>query len=171
MSTSLTTIDIDLLKRQRCGVIEMQAGQLRQIQFRWWPKYVSLADVMWWGARFHRRSLGDRCWVYYHQPRRFPNFLALTYLLSTRDCSLATVFGGLDVLDEIACIKRSDAVLCDAWNRRISERVLKRKGWEPHAKSRWHRNYIKRFYGNYPQIKAEVGRQKAEGRSGLSSTC
>ena len=28
--------------------------------------------------------------------------------------------------------------------------VLQRLGWEPHCPSRWHRNYIKRFYGVYP---------------------
>jgi hypothetical protein len=54
------------------------------------------------------------------------------------------------VLDEIARLKRSDALLCDVSNWRISERLMARFGWEPHCPSRWHRHYIKRFYGEYP---------------------
>ena len=61
------------------------------------------------------------------------------------------MLGGLELLNEIARIKRSDAILCDAWNSRMSPRVLHRWGWEPHTSSRWHRNYIKRFYGCYPK--------------------
>jgi hypothetical protein len=30
--------------------------------------------------------------------------------------------------------------------------MLARFGWEQHAASRWHRNYIKRFYGEYPRL-------------------
>ena len=65
-------------------------------------------------------------------------------------CTLSTFHGGLNVLDQIAQIKNADALLCDAWNSRISDRLLSRWGWQPHTKSRWHRNYIKRFYGTYP---------------------
>ena len=45
-------------------------------------------------------------------------------LVSTRDCRLATVRGALVVLDEIARLKRSDAILADASNGRISDRLL-----------------------------------------------
>ena len=103
-----------------------------------------------WGSRRHRERPGDRCLLYYNQPRRHPNFLALKYIVSHRDCTLATVQRRVDVLDEVARIKRSDAILCDVWNARISDRLLARWGWEPHSPSRWHRHYIKRFYGVYP---------------------
>jgi hypothetical protein len=76
--------------------------------------------------------------------------LALTYVLSTRQCRLATFKGALDVLDEIARLKGTDALLCDAANSRISDRLLSRWGWQSHCPSRWHRNFIKRFYGVYP---------------------
>jgi hypothetical protein len=76
-------------------------------------------------------------------------------MVSTRDCRYATAYGALAVLDEIARIKRSDAILLDACNRRISERVLARWGWEPHTSDRQHRNFIKRFYGVYPQPAAQ----------------
>ena len=97
------------------------------------------------------RIPGDRCRLYYNQPRTSPDYLALKYVLSSRDSSLATFFGALAVLDEVARIKRSDAIVTDVANFRISERLLARFGWERHTTSRWHRNYIKRFYGQYPQ--------------------
>jgi hypothetical protein len=146
----------DLIRRRRYGVIEIVDGQLHAIRFRRWPKFTSLVDVLWLGPRFHHRTPGDRCLLFYHQPWRHPNFLALGYVLSARDCTLASCLCGLRLLDEIARIKRSDAILCDAWNPRISERSLARWGWEPHAPSRWHRNYIKRFYGRYPMREAQA---------------
>ena len=32
----------------------------------------------------------------------------------------------------------------------ISDRLLARLGWEAHKPQRWHRNYIRRYYGEYP---------------------
>ncbi len=29
---------------------------------------------------------------------------------------------------------------------------MDRLGWEPHKPQRWHRNFIRRFYGQYPDI-------------------
>jgi hypothetical protein len=140
----------DVIRRRRYGVIEMVEGRLESIRLRPWPKLVTLADVEFWGRRFHDRRQGNRCLLYYNQPRWHSNFLALKYVLSTRDCTLATFHGALVVLDEIARIKRTDAILCDAWNWRISDRLLARWGWAAHKPSRWHRHYIKRFYGEYP---------------------
>jgi len=54
------------------------------------------------------------------------------------------------ILDEIARLKQSDALLCDAISERITTRLLSREGWEPHCPSLFHRHYIKRFYGVYP---------------------
>jgi hypothetical protein len=56
----------------------------------------------------------------------------------------------LAILDEIARLKQSDALLCDAISERITTRLLSREGWEPHCPSLFHRHYIKRFYGVYP---------------------
>jgi hypothetical protein len=150
MSTMPETFDATEIRSHRYGVIEIVDGQLGGLHFRRWPKLVSLLDVMWLGPRYHARTPGNRCLVYYNQPRRFPSFLALSYLLSTRECTLASVQRGLVVLDEVARLKQSDALLCDAWNSRISERILARYGWKRHTNSRWHCNYIKRFYGVYP---------------------
>jgi hypothetical protein len=135
-------------------VIDIVEGRLAGIHLRPFPKYVSLIDALFWGRFYHQRVSGDRCRLYYNQPRKCPNYLALKYVLSARDSSLASFFGALAVLDEIARIKKSDAILTDVANFRISQRLLARLGWERHTDSRWHRNYIKRFYGHYPATRA-----------------
>jgi hypothetical protein len=142
--------DLDALVRGRYGVIEIESGALRAVWLRPWPKIASTLDADWIGRRWHERTPGDRCWLYYNQPRGHSRYLALRLVISQRDGTLATFHRALEWLDEVARAKRSDAIVCDAWNPRISARLLARWGWEPHAPSRWHRNYIKRFYGAYP---------------------
>jgi len=139
-----------VLLRRRYGVIEVAAGRLTRVTLRPFPKIISAPEIVLVGGWQHRHRAGDRAWLYYNQPRRFPNFLALKYIVSARQTPLATVIRGLQTLDEIARLKRSDAILCDVGNWRISTKLLARFGWEPHCPSRWHRHYIKRFYGRYP---------------------
>jgi hypothetical protein len=136
----------EALRRRRYGMIEMRAGQLHRIVLRPFPKLVSWPDLTVIGAWQHRHRTGDRCLLYYNQPRRLSNFLALKYVVSYRDATLATFRGALTVLEEIARIKATDAIVCDAANLRISDRLAERWGWEPHCPSRWHRNFIKRLY-------------------------
>lgn len=138
----------------RYGVIETLAGQLSAIHLRRWPKIASVLEAEWLGRRHHQDRPGDRCLLYYNQPLAHSNFLALVFVLSERDCTLATFRRSLTVLDEVAQLKRTDAILCDAWNLRISDRLFARWGWEPHKPQRWHRNFIKRFYGVYPVAEA-----------------
>lgn len=142
--------DAPLVARGRYGVIEAHGGRLTAIHLRLWPKVASALESEWWGRRYHERHPGDRCLLYYNQPRRCPNYLALTYIRSSRDTSFASFRRALETLDEVARLKRSDAILCDAWNLRISDRLFARWGWEPHKPQAWHRNFIKRFYGVYP---------------------
>ena len=53
------------------------------------------------------------------------------YAISTHDCRLATMNGGLAILDEIARLKGSDAIFCQATSSRISLR-----GWPAMAGTR-----------------------------------
>lgn len=69
----------------------------------------------------------------------------------------------LAALDEIARIKQTDALLADVLNFRISPRMLARYGWASHKPSRWHRHYIKRFYGSYPACRWPTGIAAAAG--------
>jgi hypothetical protein len=140
----------DLLRHGRCGVIEVADEQLVRIRLRPFSHRVSQVEALTWGRLVHRWRSGNRCWLYYRQPRRLPQFLVLDYVVSTRGTTLATFRGALGVLDELARLKRSDALVCDVATARISDRLLGRWGWEPHAPRRRHRHFIKRFYGRYP---------------------
>jgi hypothetical protein len=140
----------DTLRRRRYGVIEVADGRFRHVRLRPWPKIASGPELLLLGLPQHRWCGGDRIRLYYNQPRRFPNFLALRYAVSSRQTSFASLRRALDVLDEIARLKHSDALLCDAGNWRLSPRMMARCGWVPHCPSRWHRHFIKRFYGAYP---------------------
>lgn len=152
--------DLEALRLGRFGTIEVRDGRLWAIHMRRFAKFVSGLEADWLGGRF-RKMPGDGCLLYYDQPWRFPTFLALKFVISRRDCSFATFRRSLAVLDEVARVKRSDAILCDVWNTRISDRLLARWGWEPHKPQRWHRNYIKRFYGVYPESSATGDRAMA----------
>jgi len=143
--------DRETLRVGRHGMIEVAQGRLVAIHLRPFAKTISALEAGWFGRRQHERVAGDRCWLYFSQPRRHSNYLALKYVISRRECKLATFIRCLTVLDQVAWVKRSDAILCDAWNLRISARLLARWGWEPHKPARWHRHYIKRFYGRYPE--------------------
>ena len=141
----------DVLLRRAYGVIEVADGHFCRVLLRPFPKIISAPEILLFGGWHHRRRPGDRCLLYYNQPWRFPQFLVLRYVVSARQTTMRTFTRTLAVLDEIARLKRSDALLCDVGNWRISTRLMARWGWEPHCPSRWHRHYVKRFYGEYPR--------------------
>ena len=139
------------IRDQRYAVLETSGGRLVAIHFRRWPKLLAWPEIWPVGPVYHASGAPDRCLLYYNQPRRYPNFLALKYMVSTQGTSSATIRAALVTLDGVARIKQTDALLCDAFNVRISNRLMRRLGWQPHRPQRWHRNYIKRFYGSYPE--------------------
>ena len=138
------------LGRARYGVIEVVDERLVAIRTRVFARRVSQLEVSLWGRFAHERRTGNRCWLYYRQPRAMPQFLVLDYVLSTRGTSLATARGAAGDLDELARFKQCDAILCDVATTRISDRLLARWGWQAHAPTPRHRHFIKRFYGQYP---------------------
>ena len=140
----------EVLRRRAYGVIEAAGGRFRRVVLRPFPKVISVPEILVLGGWCHGRRPGDRCLLYYNQPWRFPNFLAVKYIISARGTSYKTLLRTLGALDEIARLQRSDALLCDLTNGRISREMMARQGWEPHCPSWWHRHYIKRFYGQYP---------------------
>ncbi len=142
----------ETLRRRRYGVIETAAGKLVAIHLRPFPKIFSWPEIWPAGAAYHARGQADRCLLYYNQPRGSSNFLALKYMVSTLGTSYATSRAALTTLDALAQLKRTDALLCDAFNQRLSDRLLQRHGWVSHKPQRWHRNFIKRFYGEYPEV-------------------
>jgi hypothetical protein len=140
----------DRIAARRYGLIETIDGQLHAIHLRPWPKLMSLPELLPVGPRYHARGAADRCLLYYNQPWSMPSFLALRYVVSTEGTSYRTFRAALKALDAIAELKQTDAIVCDASNIRFSDRLMARLGWEPHKPQRWHRNYIRRFYGHYP---------------------
>lgn len=138
------------IRARRYGAIETAGGVLRAVHLRPWPKLASWSELWPVGLRYHAKGAADRCLLYYNQPRRQPNFLALRYIVSTAGTSYRTFRAALIALDAVAELKGTDAIVCDAANMRISDRLLSRFGWEPHKPQRWHRNFIRRFYGTYP---------------------
>jgi len=140
----------DQIRRRRYGVIETSAGNLTAIHFRPWPKLLAWPEIWPVGSEYHPRGQADRCLLYYNQPLRSSNFLALKYMVTTASTPFATFRAALTTLYAIAQLKQTDAIVCDVSNSRISDRVLARFGWHPHCQQRWHRNFIKRFYGQYP---------------------
>lgn len=140
----------DELRAWRYGVIETVGGQFAAVHLRAWPKLASLPELWPQGLRYHAKGKADRCLLYYNQPRRMPNFLALRYVVSTEGTNYRTFRAALLALDTIAEAKQIDAIVCDAANMRLSDRLMARLGWEPHKPQRWHRNFIRRFYGAYP---------------------
>ena len=135
----------DVVRARSYGMIEARQGRFARLVYRPWPRRVT-----WLGARVvgewrRRFAPGDVCRLYFNRPRRFPQFLSVAFVLSGREASFATFRAAVTALDEVARLVGSDALLCDASNARISDRLLARWGWEPHAPSAWHRNFIKRF--------------------------
>ena len=147
----------EVLCRRRYGIIEAAEGDFCRVRLRPFPSLGLAPEVLLLGRCYHRYHRGDRCLLYYNQPMRFSNFLAVRYLVTGRGTSLRTIARALDALEEIARLKRTDALLCDVANSRISSELMTRLGWEPHCPSRWHRHFIKRFYGNYPPRAAWIG--------------
>lgn len=135
----------ETLRRRRYGVIEARQGRLRRVLLRPFPKVVSLYEVK--TALFFQcwRPSRDRCLIYYNAPWGCPGYLAIRYFLSDRQCSLRTVHAALATLDEIARLRGTLALVCDAANPRLSHRMMQRYGWTSHCEHLLGRHFIKRF--------------------------
>ncbi len=140
-----------VLLRRRSGHIIVAQTRLLAIHARWWPYFGNHLQAAW-DQRFRRPD--DRCEIYYHVPRSAPRFLTLSYIRAGVRTTPATIRAACMVLDEIARIKGSVAIVSQVINHRLSDRILRRWGWEPHCESLGGCHVIKRFYGNYPAASA-----------------
>jgi hypothetical protein len=141
----------EAIRRRAYGVIEIAQGRLVRIVLRPWPKIFTSDDVLLRGQFSHRGLLRDACRLYFNQPWGHRNFLALKYIVSHLGTTFATIQRAMQVLDEVARIKRSDAIVAHVSNPNISDRLMERWGWERHLESSNRRHFIKRFYGVYPE--------------------
>ena len=140
------------LRKRPYGVIEAVNGQFVRVQLRPWPKYASLLEAHWLKSMKSKRFEKDVCRLYYNQPMGHRNYLTLSYVESSLSTNLKTFYATLNVLNQIAFIKRSDALLAEVTNQKISDRFMVRRGWERHREEKRQRHWIKRFYGTYPDI-------------------
>ncbi|MCC9605287.1 hypothetical protein LOC68_23715 [Blastopirellula sp. JC732] len=152
--------DAELVRARRYGIIVVRKSQLEAIHFRPWPKMISRLEVMTIGRYVHQRSRGDYCWLYYNAPLTAPDFLSLVYVVSGKETTWRTFRTALATLDEVARLRNAAAIVTDVSNPQISERNLSRNGWEPHCAHLPGRNYIKRFYGDYPRLAAGTHRRE-----------
>lgn len=140
------------IQERRYGVIQTAKGEFEKIVFRPWPKLISGLEANWWSSTRGGETLYDECRLYFAAPMSAPGFLALSYIRSTMRTTLATFRLAVRLLDHVARLKNSDAIVCEAFNRRISDRLLKRWGWEQHLLASKRRHWIKRFYGDYSVV-------------------
>lgn len=139
----------DQIRRWRYGRIVMQAGRLVEVQRRLTCGSASVAQV-WWQAKYGRND-DDICWLDYHQPFGMPTFLTLDYIRAGSLAGYKTFAGACHVLDEIARIRGSNAIVAHVTNHNISDRLLSRLGWEQHMEQWSGRHWIRRFYDGYPE--------------------
>jgi hypothetical protein len=140
------------IKKWRCGYICTEDGRLSKIVGRWWPYQGNWLQMLW---DVRQRPLKqNRCELYYSQPWSSPGFLTLSYVRSGPQTSLSTLYVAALALDQIAKLKGCHAIVCHATNDRISDRFLARWGWQQHCPDWPGRHFIKRFYGEYPEIHA-----------------
>ena len=142
----------DWLRQRGAGIIETQQGRLQAVYGRWWPHAGNLLQMQW--DLLMRHLPPDRCELFYHAPLGSPGFLTIDYVRTGPHTSVSTLYAAALVLDAIAALRQSQAIVCHVTNPRISDRLLRRWGWEQHCLQWKGRHYIKRFYGVYPQAPA-----------------
>ncbi len=141
-----------LVTRRKVGRIVVEDGRLQAVYGRWWPYYADAVQAHLDAAfRMVRR---DRCELFYHSAKSSNGFLTLDYLRAGPHTTLSTLYGATLVLDEIARLKQSVAIVAHVTNERISNRLLERLGWQAHCLTWKGRHFIKRFYGDFPCISA-----------------
>ncbi len=139
-----------VLRSRRVGRIVTQAGKLEGVYGRWWAHGGNMLQVQW--DLLVRSIPRDRCEIFFHVPLSAPSFLTLDYIHSGPGTSLSTFYAATLVLDEIAKLKQTSAIVCNVTNHRISDRLFQRWGWQAHCLNWKGRHFIKRLYGEYPEI-------------------
>jgi hypothetical protein len=154
--------DAEKIRNRPYGVIEVVDEQLVAIHLRPWPKLISSIEAKWADGWGKKRSRKNQAQVFFSQPMAHRNYLTISYIVSTLRTSMTTVTLSMAVLDYVAYLKRSDAILAEVSNSRISDRLMQRLGFERHLLESRKRHWIKRFYGQYPEnglLQAKLGIQ------------
>ena len=116
--------DQQTLRRRPYGVIEVIDARLVAIHLKPLPKMISSVEASWAGGWGKKRDQPNRVQLFYNQPIGHRNFLALKYVVSTIETRWRSVAVALSVLDWIAMLKQSDALVCELSNSRLSPRLM-----------------------------------------------
>ncbi len=140
------------IRRWRRGRITMRGGRLVSLAPRRWTLPTSIARV-WWQQRFRPGDV-DQCLLDYRSSR-LGGFIVLDFVQSGPATQLDTFCGACQLLDEVARIREAVAIVAHVSTTAISDRLLRRWGWQPHAHGLGGRHWIKRFYDGYQTIELD----------------
>lgn len=124
-------------------MLAIRDGAVRQIRRRLLPRRASIAEV-WWRTRV-RGGRENTCRVYWHIPWGSPGVLAIDYLHAGRGCHWRDFVAASRCVDQIARERGCLIAVCHVTNDRLSDRVLRRLGYERHCRHLRGRHFIKRY--------------------------
>ena len=114
-----------------------------EIRKRFWPRLASYWDVFW-DEKISKGNVNS-CHVFFSFPRKAPGFLTVNYFRTGAQTEYSTILFATQVIEQIARIRACRAIVCQVISKRISERLMKRWGYVPHAKSLGAGHYIRRL--------------------------
>jgi len=138
-----TEENADKLRSWRYGEIELTDGKLIAIYPRWWPRVGSQWES--YQDSYFRTLPADFCRAYYAFPRRTPGYMSVLYARSGPNTQYKTILKAVSIIDEIAILNNSNAIVCQILSERGTERLMSRWGFVRHATSLGDNHYIKRF--------------------------
>lgn len=86
-----------------------------------------------------------------------PAFLVVDFIRTGAGARYRTFVAAANVLDEIARLRGTLAIVAHVSNASISDRLLTRLGWERHLTQWPGRHWIKRFYESEPATNLRRG--------------
>jgi hypothetical protein len=124
-------------------MIILRHGQLVVVQARWWPRWGTVFGAMM--DRVARNLPDDECRFYYAFPRTSPGFMSLLYVHAGEKTTYKTFHQGIAAIESLAKLNRSQAIVCQVTNDRLTERMMRRWGYVKHAEHLGRDHYIRRF--------------------------
>jgi hypothetical protein len=87
----------------------------------------------------------DECRFYYSFPHSVPGYMSLLYVHAGEKTSYRTFRQGIVAMDTIARWRKSQAIVCQVTNSRLTHRMMTRWGYVRHAENIGDNHYIRRF--------------------------
>ncbi len=112
-------------------------------QPRWVPRWATQWDVL--KDQITRPNPLETCTIFYAFPKRTPGFLSVGYLLCGPETKYRTLRAAVDLVEGIARGQGSQAIVCQAFSERLTERLMNRWGYVRHALSLGPNHYIRRL--------------------------